>query len=52
MTRVQEIKKAILNGDEKYQNIPLPKRQTAGTDHQIISYAQVQAQEFYNKHFL
>ena len=41
------IQRAILNSKETFRGIKLPTRQTSGTDHQITSYAYIQAQEFY-----
>jgi hypothetical protein len=47
----QIIKDSILRGDTSYKGITLPNRQTAGTYFQQASYAYIQAQKVYEKHF-
>jgi hypothetical protein len=49
MNQINLIKRAILQGKLKYKGKKLPTMQTAGTDSQISSYANVQAQKFYNQ---
>tara|TARA_B100000768_G_scaffold157278_1_gene155256 strand:- start:164 stop:343 length:180 start_codon:yes stop_codon:yes gene_type:complete len=44
---IQLIQRAILNNKETFRGVKLPTRQTSGTDRQIVSYAYIQAQEFY-----
>tara|TARA_R110002050_G_scaffold168009_1_gene299145 strand:- start:156 stop:335 length:180 start_codon:yes stop_codon:yes gene_type:complete len=41
------IQRAILDNRETFRGVKLPTRQTSGTDSQIVSYAYIQAQEFY-----
>jgi|TARA_R110000751_G_scaffold54820_1_gene117781 hypothetical protein len=48
---VEEIKKAILNNAEFFNGVKLPTRQTAGSDHQITTYASIQANNFYIENF-
>ena len=43
---INTIKEAILNNNTHFKGIKLPTRQTSGTDHQIITYAYIQAQKF------
>lgn len=44
---IQLIQEAILNNEESFRGVKLPTRQTSGTDRQIVTYAYIQAQEFY-----
>lgn len=44
---IQEIQKAILNNETIFKGFELPTRQTSGTDSQIVTYAYMQAQKFY-----
>jgi len=46
---IRIIKEAILNNENEYKGITLPTRQTAGSDRQIITYAEMQARNFYTQ---
>lgn len=48
-TIIQMIKEAILNNEKEYKGITLPTRQTSGSDRQIITYAEIQARNFYTQ---
>ena len=48
-TIIRMIKEAILNNEREYKGIALPTRQTSGSDRQIITYAEIQARNFYTQ---
>ena len=48
-TIIRIIKEAILNNEKEYKGITLPTRQTSGSDRQIITYAEIQARNFYTQ---
>lgn len=45
---VENITRAILRGDKKYNGTPLPSPQTSGTGMQQRSYARQKAEQIYD----
>ena len=49
--KINEIKRAVLRGDDTFDGKPLSKVQSAGTGVQINSHAKQIATNFYNEHY-
>lgn len=47
-----QIKRRILQGKDKFLFIPLPSPQTCGTETQKATYAEMKAQELFDKYEL
>ena len=50
-SKINDIKNAILRGDETYEGVNLPTKQTAGRSKQVDSHAYQLATNFYNLNF-